>query len=299
MRRIAFMNQKGGVGKTTTVANLGAALAERGLRVLAVDIDPQANLTTHLDDGLDLEGPTIFEVLLGEAPVAEAVLTTTTERLDLLPSTLDLAGVEMKLVQAMGRETILKAALEEFFAGLAPEKSYDFLLIDCPPSLGILSVNALTVADEVMVPIQTHFFALRGVSMLLEVVDLVKRKLKPELEITAVIPCIADLRTNLTGEVVEEIKGYFGDRTTKTIVRTNIRLAEAPSHGKTILQYAPDSHGAEDYRSLAEEIAGETPEEEAPVPVEEPPVEEPAPPRTLQIEPLPTALPAPKSGPAD
>jgi chromosome partitioning protein len=256
MRRIAFMNQKGGVGKTTTVANLGAALVELGHPVLVVDVDPQANLTAHLDLGLDGDGPTVYEVITGRARADDAIVETAMKGLFLLPSSLDLSGAEIELVQQMGRETILRESLEAHFRGT---DRYDFLLLDCPPSLGLLSLNALTTATEVMIPIQTQFFALRGMSKLLEVIELVKRRLRPELTITAIIPAIADMRTRLTAEVIQEIRGFFGEKVTRTLIRTNVRLAEAPSHGKTILMYDPSARGAADYRRLARELTGRLP----------------------------------------
>jgi chromosome partitioning protein len=262
MRRIAFMNQKGGVGKTTTAVNLGAAFAERGRRVLAVDVDPQANLSAHLDFEGDGSRPTVYEVLTGRARVRDAVLDTSTPGLKLLPSSIDLSGAEIELVQEMGRETLLRSALDEYFRELPPEELPDFLLIDCPPSLGLLSLNALTTALEVMIPIQTQYFALRGIGKLLEVVTLVKRRLRPPLEISLIIPSIADLRTNLTGEILAEIRRHFGNRVARTLVRTNVKLAEAPSHGRTIFEYDNSSRGAQDYRRLAREILGElTPED--------------------------------------
>ncbi len=262
MRRIAFMNQKGGVGKTTTVANLGAAFAERGFRVLVVDNDPQANLTTHLDPSIDEPEPTIYEVLTSRATAAEAIYETGRPGLFLLPSGIDLSGAEIELVQEMGRETLLRRALEEHFAELAEDELYDFLLIDCPPSLGLLSLNALTTATEVMIPIQTQFFAMRGMSKLIEVVELVKRRLNPMLRLSAIIPSIADLRTKLTAEVLSEIKSYFKEKVTRTMIRVNVRLAEAPSHGKSILEYDNSSNGARDYRRLARELLGAlTPED--------------------------------------
>jgi len=262
MRRIAFMNQKGGVGKTTTVANLGAAFAERGFKVLVVDNDPQANLTTHLDPSIDEPEPTIYEVLTGRATATQAIYETGLPGLFLLPSGIDLSGAEIELVQEMGRETLLRRALEEHFPELAEDELYDFLLIDCPPSLGLLSLNALTTATEVMIPIQTQFFAMRGMSKLIEVVELVKRRLNPMLRLSAIIPSIADLRTKLTAEVLSEIKSYFKEKVTRTMIRVNVRLAEAPSHGKSILEYDNSSNGARDYRRLARELLGAlTPED--------------------------------------
>ncbi len=254
MRRIAFMNQKGGVGKTTTVANLGAALALMKRRVLAVDVDPQANLTTHLDHQMDPEGPTVYEVLTGRATPAEAIVPTSTPGLHLLRSSIDLSGAEIELVSSFGRETILREALERHLREMPAEERYHFLLLDCPPSLGLLSLNALTTATEVMIPIQTQFFAMRGMSKLLEVIRLVRKRLNPRLVIGAIIPSMADFRTNLTREVLEEIRQYFGEKVTRTVIRTNVRLAEAPSHGKTIFQYERYSRGARDFLDLAREI---------------------------------------------
>lgn len=281
MRRIAFMNQKGGVGKTTTVANLGAAFAELGRRVLVVDIDPQANLTTHLDDGLPEGGPTIYEVLTGRASVRETILETSAKNLWLLPSTIDLSGAEIELVQEMGREKILKGALEEYFSSLPEAERFQFVLVDCPPSLGLLSINALTSVTEVMIPIQTQFFALRGMSKLMDVIKLIQRRLNPELEITAIIPSLADLRTNLTAEVVQEIRSYFGPKVTRTLIRMNVRLAEAPSYGKTILQYDHSCRGARDFLRLAKEMLGQLPESE----------EDIDPGRPVRFEDLPPAIP--------
>jgi chromosome partitioning protein len=281
MRRIAIMNQKGGVGKTTTVANLGAALAELGCRVLVIDIDPQANLTTHLDQGSEPEGPTIYEVLTGRARVADAVVSTGAKNLWLLPSTIDLSGAEIELVQEMGRERILKGALDEYFAELPPDEGYDFVLVDCPPSLGLLSLNALTSVTEIMIPIQTQFFALRGMSKLIDVIRRIQKRLNPEIEISAIIPSIADLRTNLTAEVVQEIRSYFGPKVTRTLIRSNVRLAEAPSYGKSILQYDHSSRGARDFLRLARELLGRLSEDEPDI----------DPGRPVRFDDLPPAIP--------
>jgi len=261
MRRIAFMNQKGGVGKTTTATNLGAAFAELGRRVLVIDVDPQANLSTHLDFDLESDAPSIYDVLTRRAGMKDAIVATSTPGLSLLPSAIDLSGAEIELVQEMGRETILKCALDDYVASLPEAERPEFVLVDCPPSLGLLSLNALTTVTEVMIPIQTQFFALRGMSKLLEVVNLVRARLNPRLVITAIIPSIADLRTNLTGEVIQEIKRYFGAQVTRTLIRTNIKLAEAPSFGKTIFEYDRSARGAKDFLRLAKELLGELPED--------------------------------------
>ena len=288
MRRIAFMNQKGGVGKTTTVANLGAAFATLGQRVLVVDVDPQANLSTHLDFDLESGVPTVYEVLTRRLEVKDAIVATKTPGLTLLPSSIDLSGAEIELVQEMGRETILKGAIDDHVASLPEAERPDFVLVDCPPSLGLLSLNALTTVTEVMIPIQTQFFALRGMSKLLEVVKLVQARLNPRLQITAIIPSIADLRTNLTGEVIQEIKRYFGPMVTRTIIRTNIRLAEAPSFGQSIFDYAPKARGAQDFLRLAKELLGDLTsdiEDLNPGFVAEPPAPEPDP--EPEVEPAP------------
>jgi chromosome partitioning protein len=195
-------------------------------------------------------------VLTNRATATEAIYETSQPGLFLLPSSIDLSGAEIELVQEMGRETLLRRAIDEHLAGLPEEEQYDFILIDCPPSLGLLSLNALTTVTEVMIPIQTQFFAMRGMSKLLEVVELVKRRLNPALRLSAIIPSIADLRTRLTAEVMGEIKTYFSEKVTRTMVRVNVRLAEAPSHGKSILQYDNSSNGAKDYRRLARELLG-------------------------------------------
>jgi chromosome partitioning protein len=255
MRRIALMNQKGGVGKTTTCVNLGAALARRGLRVLLVDMDPQANLTVHLDirpDGLE---KSIYDVLGGRATLAEVLRPTSTLGMDVAPASMDLAGAEMELVSTVGREQILREAVDRLEAGGSdgPEP-YDFLLVDCPPSLGLLAVNALTAVREVVVPLQAEFFALQGMARLRDVVGLVEKRLNPGLSILGILPSMLDSRTTLSREVLTEIRGYFGAAVFGTAVRRNVKLAEASSHGRTVFEYAPDSNGAADYAALAEEV---------------------------------------------
>jgi chromosome partitioning protein len=286
MRRIAFMNQKGGVGKTTSAANLSTAFAEKGRRVLLVDIDPQANLTVHMGVDPHSVQRSVYDVLTGQGSVGSA-LVASREGVELLPANIDLSGAEIELVNAVGRETILRDSLAEFLENSSDR--YDFLLVDCPPSLGLLSLNALTAVDEVFIPLQTEFFALQGMAKLMEVVQLVRRRLNPALDVTGIIPCLYDSRTRLAGEVVEEIRRYFGAKVFETVVRRNIKVAEAPSHGKTIIEYAPQSAGARDYRKLAVEILnaaaepGPATEEKAPDPP--PPADPPPAPSAPQAPP--------------
>ncbi|MHC4849637.1 MAG: ParA family protein [Planctomycetota bacterium] len=251
MRVIAVFNHKGGVGKTTTVANLGAALARRGRKVLLLDCDPQANLTVHF--GVDLEDPgnTLYEVLTQDVAMDDAVRPTGEENIRLLPSSLDLAGADIELATAMGRERIIREALERY---LQIHRDLDYVLFDCPPSIGLLTVNTLTATDEVFVPLQTEFLALRGVGKLVEVVEKVRRRLNPNVRITGILPTLARTGTLLAREVQEEITRHFGDRVFKSRIRSNVTLAEAPSHGKSIFAYAPSCAGAQDYRALAEEV---------------------------------------------
>ena len=270
MRKIALVNQKGGVGKTTTAVNLSAALARLDRRVLLIDLDPQSNATISFGIQPHQQTVTSYSVLNGTPPQPVKV----SENLHLIPSNIELAGAEMELASAIGRETVLKDAM----AGLA---GYDFVLLDCSPSLGLLSINALSYVTEVMIPLQCEFLALHGISLLMRTVDLVKKRLNPALEITGVIPCMYDARKSLARETVVEIERYFKEKVFKSKVRTNVRLAEAPSHGKSIFDYAPESYGAEDYLALAREVAGIQAIEKAPTTAELP-----------LPEPLP-ALPAP------
>jgi len=251
VRVIAVFNHKGGVGKTTTVANLGAGLARRGHGVLLVDVDPQACLTVHF--GLDPERAekTIYDVLCRDLPFREAVRELEGPALLGVPSHLDLAGAELELATTMGRERLLRDALERY---LHAAKGIDYVLFDCPPSLGILTVNALAAADEVFVPLQTEFLALRGVGKLVDVVTLVRRRLNPGVHISGILPTLARTGTLLAREVQEEIARHFGSKVFKTKIRSNVKLAEAPSHGQSIFRYAPGSAGAEDYAALAQEV---------------------------------------------
>jgi chromosome partitioning protein len=278
MTKIAVINQKGGVGKTTTTANLGGALALKGKRVLLMDLDPQANLTLHVDRRPDLESRTMTNVLVDDAPLHEVIVKTAVDGLDIAPADTSLAGVEQVLANRIGRETILREAFE------ALEKTgakYDFILLDCPPSLGVLSANALVSADCVLVPVQTEYFALQGMAKLFEVIELVKRRLNPPLEVASILPCMVDLRTNLTAEVLAEIERHFGQFMAKSFIRANVKLAEAPSFGRTIFEHAPESAGAKDYMAFASELLGEGSDEadaeDATSAAPAPPAAEPAP----------------------
>jgi chromosome partitioning protein len=270
VRRIAVTNQKGGVGKTTTAANLAAALALLGRRVIVVDLDTQANLTLHFTTDPESIQRSTYHVLRGDCRFAEALAPTPLPLLRYVPATMDLAGVEVELANVVGREMLLRDAILQFLhEGATPARVLpdgvvvpaapapsppDFIFFDCPPSLGLLSLNALVAAEEVLIPLQAEFLALQGVSKLLEVVDLVRRRLNPSLEITGVLACMVNPRTNLSAEVLAEIESFFGSKVFATRIRENVRLAEAPSHGKTIFTYAGDSKGASDYLRLAGEI---------------------------------------------
>ena len=250
MRVIAVINQKGGVGKTTTTVNLSAALARRGHRVLVCDMDPQANLTVHLDKRPDLESNTMTNLLVEDTPMHDLVQPTNTERLFVVPSDTSLAGVEQVLANRIGRETILREAMEVF----EKRGEFDFVLLDCPPSLGVLSANALVAATHVVIPMQAEYLSLQGMAKLMEVIQLVQKRLNPALAVALVLPCMLDSRTNLTTEVLREIEQYFGAQLAKTRIRNNVKLAEAPSFGRTIFEHAPDSNGARDYDALAAEL---------------------------------------------
>lgn len=245
---IAITNQKGGVGKTTTAVNLGACLASQGKSVLLLDIDPQGNATTGT--GLDKKQikACIYDALINEIPLEKIVCKTNQVNMDVIPATIQLAGAEIELVSTLSREVRLRSVIK-----LIREK-YEYILIDCPPSLGLLTVNALTAADSVLVPIQCEYYALEGLGQLVNTINLVRRHLNSRLKIGGVLLTMFDTRTNLAGQVAEEVKNYFGDIVFKTVIPRNVRLSEAPSYGKTIIDYDPRSKGAEVYKMLAEEV---------------------------------------------
>ena len=247
MRTIAIANQKGGVGKTTSTLNIGAGLALLRKKVLLIDLDPQAHLTYSLGIMAHELTRSIYEVLKGEAAVEEAMLDR--GGVKVLPSTLDLSGAEIELAGMPGREFLLREGLDR-------PGGFDYALIDCPPSLGLLTLNAFTTAKEIYIPMQMEFLALQGMGKLLQTVEVVKKRLNKELSVTGVIGTRFDVRKVLNREIEEKIKAHFGDRVFKTRIRENISLAEAPSHGKSNFEYRPDSHGAEDYLALCKEIIG-------------------------------------------
>lgn len=248
-KAIAIFNQKGGVGKTTTNINLAACLALKGKKVLIVDIDPQGNTTTGV--GISKKGleHTSYEVLVeAGADPEKAIMPTQVEGLYIIPASVNLSGIEIEMVQVEGRELRLKKALDKV------KGQYDYIFIDCPPSLGLLTINSLTAVDSVLIPIQCEFYALEGVSQLMSTIDLVKRSLNTKLEIQGVILSMFDGRTNLSIQVVEEVKKYFKNKVYSTVIPRNVRLAEAPSYGMPITEYDPTSKGAEAYLEFAEEF---------------------------------------------
>jgi chromosome partitioning protein len=245
-KRLVFANQKGGVGKTTTAVNLGAALAEKGKRVLVVDFDPQGNTTSSLGGGG--EGPGVYEVIAGRARAEDAIRGTAHEGLEVMPASIDLTGASVELVNVPEREFFLKKALEPITG------RYDYIFIDCPPSLDILTLNGLVAAHGVIIPLQCEYFALEGLRMLLGTISKVQAGPNPALVIGGILFTMYDSRTRLANEVVQQVTGYFREKVFRTIIPRNIRLGEAPSYGKTILAYDPDCIGALSYRKLAEEV---------------------------------------------
>jgi len=249
MKKICIFNQKGGVGKTTTTINLSAYLAMEGYKVLTIDIDPQGNTTSGL--GLDKYNldMSIYDVLTSEATVKESVIKSElVQNLSILPSTIELAGAEVEITAIHNRETILKNKLEDV------KDKYDFVFIDCPPSLGVLTINALTCADSVLIPMQCEFYALEGISQLINTIQLVKKSLNKGLDIEGVLMTMYDYRTNLSNEVLKEVQNYFKDKVYKTKIARNIRLAEAPSFGLPIMLYDEKCKGAEAYVELTKEF---------------------------------------------
>lgn len=247
-RIIAIANQKGGVGKTTTTINLSSCLAELGQKVLVVDTDPQGNTTSGLGIDKNTEEMTIYQLMIGECKISECLVHTQFERLDIIPSNVNLAGAEIDLIETENREYILKNALSEI------KDDYDFIILDCPPSLSILTVNAMAAANTVIVPIQCEYYALEGLSQLMHTINLVQNRLNPELEMEGVVFTMYDARTNLSLQVVENVKENLKKNVYKAIIPRNVRLAEAPSYGLPINYYDKKSTGAEGYRILAQEV---------------------------------------------
>lgn len=247
-RTIAVANQKGGVGKTTTAINLSACLAEKGMRVLTIDIDPQGNTTSGLGINKRNLDNTVYELVLGECSIRDCMIESVVENLYVLPSNVNLAGAEIELIGVEDREFILKKSVESIKA------EFDFIIIDCPPSLNTLTVNAMTTADSVLVPIQCEFYALEGLSQLIHTINLVKQRLNPDLKIEGVVFTMFDARTNLSLEVVENVRGNLEQKIYNSIIPRNVRLAESPSHGLPINLYDSKSAGAEAYRYLADEV---------------------------------------------
>lgn len=246
MRKIAIINQKGGSGKTTTAVNLAASLAEKKRNVLVIDIDPQASTTLWF--GKKNDGKDLFELFIDTVKIESIIIQTDVEHVDLIPSSSWLIGLEKRLAQEVGAETILKQKVQQL------ANRWDYLIIDCPPTLGILTINALTTADEIIVPVEARIMALSGLMQLLDTVNVIKERLNPKLRISGIVPCRVDHRTNHAKEVVKELRNNFKDKVYKTAIRENIRLAEAPSYVQPITSYDSRSNGAHDYRALAREV---------------------------------------------
>ncbi|NLX76080.1 MAG: ParA family protein [Clostridiaceae bacterium] len=245
---IAIANQKGGVGKTTTAVNLSSCLAVKGKKVLIIDIDPQGNTTSGLGVDKAKIRRSIYDVIINEVPIEETFVKTMIDNLTLSPSNIQLAGAEVELVSVISRETRLKHALEDI------KDKFHFIIIDCPPSLGLITVNALTAANTILVPIQCEYYALEGLSQLMNTVKIVQKHLNPGLQVEGVVLTMFDARTNLSIQVVDEVKKYFGNKVYRTIIPRNVRLSEAPSYGLPIILYDSKSKGAECYMDLADEV---------------------------------------------
>lgn len=245
---ISIVNQKGGVGKTTTTVNLSAYLAQHGEKVLVIDLDPQGNATSGYGFDKSALETSVYDLLVNDTPIKEVIQSTNRENIDMCPTNINLAGAEVELVSAMSRETILKRAVDTI------SENYDFILIDCPPSLGLLTLNALVASTDVIVPIQGEYYALEGLTQLIDTINLVRKHLNPTIGIFGVIITMFDGRTQLTRQVTEEVRKYFGEKVFNTVIPRNIRLAEAPSYGKTIVEYDPKSRGGHAYNDLAIEV---------------------------------------------